>query len=445
MFSTLQDVRLALSEVATSADVPQNVKDRLQGIISQLPTVDLSMQISQLNLKLDSFLGDFNSDAVVQGVTQSLGFTGEETLAERLLALENSVGDSSQQVIDHCDSLHASTDEKIAQVTNEVSEVIQQVKDYCDTLSATASEEIDDAKRAAETVGTLVTNLTSKVGNEHHELNVLINDVKRAIADQSSLIVSGDGDVGQAIASLLATFNASNAAVSQQLSNLSESLEDDTADVSTLVRTCTNTVKNASLETKEALAKVESTFAEKLEDGSQRIISASGVKFAEAYAIVEDRIIGLTTLLSASSARLLEEFASEGQNVGQYQALVTSIKPSLDSMREALDQAKDFMEASKTFVSFMSDVLLVSQLVDGLQSMWKQMDQSVRDQSKNFSAVLSSLTEERNKVLSLVKDLTSSVKTLNTIDTAVNVGRLVKETTTEIIDRTKPAPEAEVY
>lgn len=437
MFSTLQDVRLALTEVATSNDVPQNVKDRLQGIISQLPTVDLSMQISELNLKLDS-LTNIDGSAIAAQVVSALGFDAEETLADDLSKTNSAIVDVSNAV----NELQVNTQHQIGVLQGDIDRAAGGVNQATSALGIELSKDLAAIKNDT---GKILASTGEIESVEASTIRTMLKGLDLKLSDQGQLISSGDSGVNAAISSLLAIVNASSSAISKQIEDMADDLESDTASLSTLVRTCTNTVKNSSLEEKEALAQVEKTFAEKLEDGSQRIISASGVKFAEAYAIVEDRIIGLTTLLSASSARLLEEFASEGQNVGQYKALVTSIKPSLDSMKEALDQAKDFMEASKTFVSFMSDVLLVSQLVDGLQSMWKQMDQSVRDQSKNFSAVLSSLTEERNKVLGLVKDLTSSVKTLNTIDTAVNVGRLVKETTTEIIDRTKPAPEAEVY
>jgi hypothetical protein len=437
MFSTLQDVRLALTEVATSNDVPQNVKDRLQGIISQLPTVDLSMQISELNLKLDSLTNVDGSDIAAK-VVDALGFDAEETLADSLSKTNSAIADVSNAVSE----LQVNTQHQIGVLQGDIDRAAGGVNQATSELGIELSRDLAAIKNDT---GKILASTGEIESVEASTIRTMLKGLDLKLSNQGELISSGDSGVNAAISSLLAIVNASNSAISKQIGDMADDLESDTASLSTLVRTCTNTVKSSSLEEKEALAQVEKTFAEKLEDGSQRIISASGVKFAEAYAIVEDRIIGLTTLLSASSARLLEEFASEGQNVGQYKALVTSIKPSLDSMREALDQAKDFMEASKTFVSFMSDVLLVSQLVDGLQSMWKQMDQSVRDQSKNFSAVLSSLTEERNKVLGLVKDLTSSVKTLNTIDTAVNVGRLVKETTTEIIDRTKPAPEAEVY
>lgn len=437
MFSTLQDVRLALTEVATSNDVPQNVKDRLQGIIGQLPTVDLSMQISELNLKLDS-LTNVDGSAIAAQVVSALGFNPEETLADGLSKTNSAIVDVSNAV----NELQVNTQHQIGVLQGDIDRATGGVNQVTSTLGVELSKDLAAIKNDT---GKILASTGEIESVEASTIRTMLKGLDLKLSDQGQLISSGDSGVNAAIGSLLAIVNASNSSISKQIEDMADDLESDTASLSTLVRTCTNTVKSSSLEEKEALAQVEKTFAEKLEDGSQRIISASGVKFAEAYAIVEDRIIGLTTLLSASSARLLEEFASEGQNVGQYKALVTSIKPSLDSMKEALDQAKDFMEASKTFVSFMSDVLLVSQLVDGLQSMWKQMDQSVRDQSKNFSAVLSSLTEERNKVLGLVKDLTSSVKTLNTIDTAVNVGRLVKETTTEIIDRTKPAPEAEVY
>lgn len=437
MFSTLQDVRLALTEVATSNDVPQNVKDRLQGIIGQLPTVDLSMQISELNLKLDS-LTNVDGSAIAAQVVSALGFNPEETLADGLSKTNSAIVDVSNAV----NELQVNTQHQIGVLQGDIDRATGGVNQATSELGIELSKDLAAIKNDT---GKILASTGEIESVEASTIRTMLKGLDLKLSDQGQLISSGDSGVNAAISSLLAIVNASNSAISKQIEDMADDLESDTASLSTLVRTCTNTVKSSSLEEKEALAQVEKTFAEKLEDGSQRIISASGVKFAEAYAIVEDRIIGLTTLLSASSARLLEEFASEGQNVGQYKALVTSIKPSLDSMKEALDQAKDFMEASKTFVSFMSDVLLVSQLVDGLQSMWKQMDQSVRDQSKNFSAVLSSLTEERNKVLGLVKDLTSSVKTLNTIDTAVNVGRLVKETTTEIIDRTKPAPEAEVY